>query len=212
VDLIEDRAAAVARRGGPAAQAKPALGRGFALAVTAVADGGLFPRPDGVLAIGMRDADAARQALQLLFPPGVRSATGRWGTALATRESLPLAGDFELWGAALEDRLVLATRLPLIEGLAAAPPGRDDEAAPAADGRALDSVTTLNVTKLLPALRRYAPPLAGLVRARFRGAPDVSRDLELLAAARSIAVTTATSPAGILSRVTLDVGDLPPGR
>jgi hypothetical protein len=117
-----------------------------------------------------------------------------------------------LWGAALEDRLVLATQLPLIEGLAAAPPGRDGEAAPAADGRALDSVTTLNVTKLLPALRRYAPPLAGLVRARFRGAPDVSRDLELLAAARSISVTTATSPAGILSRVTLDVGDLPPGR
>jgi hypothetical protein len=131
---------------------------------------------------------------------------------LSTRESLPLAGEFELWGAAAGDRLVLATRQALIEGLAASAPGNGTAPAAAARDRPLDAVTTINVTKLLPALRRYAPPLSGLLRARLRGAPDVSRDLELLAAVRAIAVTTGSSPAGPLSRITLEVGDLPAAR
>jgi hypothetical protein len=130
----------------------------------------------------------------------------------STRESLPLAGEFELWGAAAGDRLVLATQRALIEGLAAAPGRVGGPVDAAAGGRPLDSITTLNPTKLLPALRRYAPPLAGLLRARYRGAPDVSSDLELLAAVRAIAATTGSSGAGTLLHITLDVGDLPAAR
>jgi hypothetical protein len=213
LDFLGDRAAAVARRGSAAVPQLPPLGSGFALALTSAEEGGLFPRPHGILAVQMRDADAARQALRLLFPAGARSAAGRWGTALSTRESFPLAGEFELWGAAAGERLVLATQQALVEGLGAiAAPGSGGPGAGPYDGGPLDSVTTLNVTKLLPALRRYAPPLAGLLRARYRGAPDLSRDLELAAAVRAVAVTTSTSAAGTRARITLQVGDLPATR
>lgn len=209
VDLIEQRAAAVARRGGQPAPPLPPRGRGFALAVTGAAEGGLFPRPQGILAVGMRDPGAARQALRLLFPPGARSAAGRWGEALSTRESFPLAGEFELWGTAAGDRLVLATDRALLEALdSGAAPG--DGPGDAADPgfRPLDSVTTLDLARLLPALRRYAAPLSGLLSARY-GLPDVSRDFDLLAAVRSVAVITGASPAGFVSRTTLELGDLP---
>jgi hypothetical protein len=183
------------------------------VAVTGAENGGLFPRPQGILTVGMRDEEAARGALRQLFPAGARSASGTWGQMLETRESLPLAGEFELWGAAAGSRLVLATQRALIEGLPATAPGSARaSAAPRGEDRAIDTVTTVNVTKLLPVLRRYAPPLAGLLRARYRGLPDLSRDVELLAAVRALAATTVAAPTGTLSHVTVDLGDLPAGR
>ncbi|HEY6000953.1 MAG TPA: hypothetical protein VI078_16830 [bacterium] len=208
-DFLAERAAAVARRQGVAGAWLPALGDGFALAITSVEEAGLFPRPHGLLAIAMRDGAAAQEALRRLFPPDARSATaGRWGTALSTRESLPLAGEFDLWGAAAGGRLVLATQPALIEALGpdAAPTG----AVPALPaGAALESVSAIDVARLLPAVRRYAAPVAGLLRARQRGLPDVARDLELIAAVRTAGVAAGWTQAGSRSRITLAVGDLP---
>ena len=103
----------------------------------------------------MRDSAAARQALRLLFPPGARSATGRWGEALSTRESFPLAGEFELWGAAAGDRLALEpTGRSSRRSSAGDPPGGGPGVAATPGFRPLDSVTTLDLAKLLPALRR----------------------------------------------------------
>ncbi len=221
--LLAQRAADVARFDrADAAPQFPPLGSGYAFAVTAAAEG-LFPLPEGLVAVRMRDEQAARAALRMLYPAGARTAPSRWGTALATRESLPLAGEFELWGAAAGATLLFATRASLLEALEKSAHDQNRGAAFVPDAAwPFDTVTTLNAARALPLLRRYAAPLTGLARARYPGSPDLGSDLALLQALRSVAVISGTSDHGTLARITVDVGDfaataspgraLPPGR
>ncbi len=123
-DLLQTRLRAVARRSpGPSAPASAIrLGSGYAVVVTDSAAGhGFFPVPRGLVVIGTSSASEAAHALPRLFPPGARTGTGGGTRALATRESFPLAGGFEFWGAAIGRQLVFATDTALIDAAVAVP-------------------------------------------------------------------------------------------
>ena len=210
IDLLQERLWTAARRGAAARAESPVSpAGGYALALTEGAAGkGLLPAPRGLIAIGMKDAFAARAALPRLFPPGARSAPAGAVTALASRESIPLAGSFDLWGAAIGQDLVFATDTGLIEaaGQAAAMPGASREEAP---GWQVDTVAALSVEQALPLLRRWVPPLSGLIAARWPGIPDLTRDLELLAAVRSVRVTVGSDDRRDRALATILLRDLP---
>jgi hypothetical protein len=209
-DLLQDRVSAVVRRsrGTPAPTAPLQPGSGFAVAVTDAAGGtGLFPAPRGLVMIGMASAAESVRALPLLFPPGARSASGGGNLALTTRESIPLAGAFDLWGAAIGPHLVFATDTSLIDAVRADPAGEAtvDVSRPPWQVR---TVATISMDKTLPLLRRWAAPLSGLVVARWPEMPNVVRDLGLLGAIGTVRLAAGSDEQFDRAAITLDVHDL----
>jgi hypothetical protein len=210
IDLLQERLRTAARRGAAAHDESPVLpAGGYALALTGgAASTGLLPAPRGLIAIGMKDATAARTALPRLFPPGARSAPAGAATALASRESIPLAGTFDLWGAAIGQDLVFATDTGLIEAAGESPatPGASREEAP---GWQVDTVAALSMEQALPLLRRWAPPLSGLIAARWPEIPDLTRDLDLLSAVRSVRITVGSEDRRDRALATILLRDVP---
>ena len=212
-DLLQTRLRAVARQqpapASPGAGIRPA--RGFALAITDSAGGsGLFPAPRGLLVIGMGSAEEAARSLPLLFPRGSRTAAAGGTRAFATRESFPLAGEFELWGAAVGPRLVFATDTTLIDA-AAADTGEGKAVDPPVPepGWQVRAVAAISMEKALPLLQRWAAPLSGLMAARWPTAPDVSRDIDLLAALGTVRVAAGSDGRRDRVAITLRLRDLP---
>lgn len=210
--LLRDRQHAVSLRRGtsspPARVLQPAPG--YALSLTG-ADGGsgLFPAPQGLLIFGMADAAAAGRALPLLFPPGARTARLGSTLALATRESFPLAGEFELWGATDGPRLVFATDASLIAAVTEGTgPVTADDRRREPDWR-VSSLASVSMTKALPLLRRWSAPLSGLIGARWPEAPQAAADIDLLAAVRTVRLVAGSDGRFERAAITLDVGDLP---
>jgi hypothetical protein len=209
--LLEARRDLVAARGGrprpPRGSAALGLGAGFALAVTESETTQLLPVPRGIAVVAMKDAAAARAALPELFPSGARTARAGRFDAVATRESIPLAGEYDLWGAAVGGDLVFATGTDLIAALAAEGAG----GAPALPepGWAADAVAVVSVEKALPLLRRYAPVLAAMLSARYRGVPDLGHDLQLLGAVRTVTAVAGAAEGGSRMLLTLQLRDLP---
>lgn len=213
LDLVQTRRRAVARQGPGSSSPLTALrpGRGYAVAVTgSTGGGGLFPSPRGLVVVGMADAPAAAEAVRLLFPPGARSAAAGGTRALSTRESFPLAGEFELWGAAVGTRIVFATDTSLIDAVAA-DPGAGAAAGPvvAEPGWRVTSVAAISMEKAVPLVRRWAAPLSGLLAARWPGAPPLERDLELLSAVSTVRVAAGTDDRRDRAAITLHLHDLP---
>ena len=209
-DLLQTRLRAVARRStgtsAPVAALQP--GSGYAVVITDSAAGpGFFPAPRGLVVIGMASAAEAAAALPLLFPPGARTATGGGTRALATRESFPLAGEFELWGAAIGPQLVFATDTSLIDA-AAADAGTGATRNPGDPSWAVSTVASISMEKALPLLRRWGAPLSGLVAANWPEAPDIARDLGLLAAVGTVRVAAGSDDRFDRAAITLDVHDL----
>jgi hypothetical protein len=136
-------------------------GSGYAVVITDSAAGpGFFPAPRGLAVIGMASAAKAAAALSLLFPPGARTGTGGGTRALATLESFPLAGEYELWGAAIGPQLVFATDVALIDA-AVADAGTGTTRNPGDPSWAVSTVASISMEKALPLLR-WGAPLSGL--------------------------------------------------
>jgi hypothetical protein len=210
-DLLQTRLRAVARRGtgtsAPVAAIQP--GNGYAVVITESAAGrGIFPIPRGLVMIGMTSAAEATRAIPLLFPPGARTGTGGGTRALATRESFPLAGEFELWGAAIGPQLVFATDTTLIDA-AAADAGAGTTRNAGDPSWAASTVASLSMEKAQPLLRRWSAPLSGLVTANWPEAPDIARDLGLLAAIGTVRVAAGSDGRFDRAAITLTVHDLP---
>jgi hypothetical protein len=212
-DLLQARRRAAALR-----QTSPAspggeirTGSGYAVAITDSAGGsGLFPAPRGLVMVGMGSAGEAARSLPLLFPRGARTAAAGGTQALATRESFPLAGEFELWGAALGPRLVFATDTALIDAAAAdAADGSTNDPPVPEPGWQVRAIGALSMDKALPLLRRWAAPLSGLITARWPAAPDVSRDIDLLAALGTVRVAAGSDGRRDRAAITLHLRDLP---
>ncbi len=209
-DLLQTRLNAVARRSSgtstPATAIQP--GSSYAVAITDSTGGtGFFPAPRGVVMIGMASAPEAARALPSLFPPGARTAVGGGTRALATRESFPLAGEFELWGAAIGSHLVFATDTSLIDE-AAADAGVGITRRPEDPSWPVGTVATISMEKLLPLLRRWGAPLSGLVVANWPEAPDITRDLGLLAAIGDVRMAAGSDNRFDRVAITLTVHDL----
>jgi hypothetical protein len=214
IDLLHDRLRAAARRrGGAGPEPTVAPGRGFAVVVTESAGGsGLLPVPQGLIALGLRGDAAARDLLPLLFPPGARSASTGGVTALASRESIPLAGEFDLWGAADGPSLLFATDPGLLAAAIGSGGAGGDaaiaEALPQAPDWRVDAIAEISMEKALPLLRRWAGPLSALLAARWPEAPDLTRDLDLAAALRTVRAVVGSDGKRDRSLVTLDFRDL----
>jgi hypothetical protein len=208
-DLLQSRLRAVAKRSaGRSAPTALQPGNGYAVVITDGTGGtGLFPAPRGVVVVGMVSPAEAARALPLLFPPGARTATGGGTRALGTRESFPLAGEFELWGAAIGPQLVFATETSLIDA-AVADPGAVTTPGPADPSWAVGAVATISMEKLLPLLRRWGAPLSGLVEASWPKGPDVVRDLGLLAAVGTVQVASGADARFDRAAITITVHDV----
>jgi hypothetical protein len=209
-DLLQSRLRAVARRssGNPAPVSAIQPGSGYAVVITESAAGpGFFPAPRGLAVIGVADAAKAAAALPLLFPPGARTGTGGGTRALATRESFPLAGEFDLWGAAIGPRLFFATDPALIDA-AVAVAGTGTTRNPGDPSWAVSTVASLSMEKALPLLRRWGAPLSGYVAANWPEAPDIARDLGLLAAVGTVRVAAGSDGRFDRAAITLTVHDL----
>lgn len=213
-ELLTARVAAVARRDGTVAGEAPRLGEGFGLIVTDSVGTGPFPLPRGVVLVGMESPAAAADTIRRLFPAGARIMQLAGMTAYSTRESLPLAGSFDLWAAAADRFLLFASDTALLEEaartVAAGDPagGRDGPGASLGANWRTEAYTALSAEKAMPFARRYAPVFSGWLLARFRDAPDIGRDVELLRAVRSATVTTGTGAEGSLARIRLTLADL----
>jgi hypothetical protein len=193
----------------PVADIRP--GSGYALVITDSSGGsGLFPAPRGLAVVGMGSAAEAARSLPLLYPAGARTAAG--GTrALVTRESFPLAGEFELWGAAIGPRLVFATDAALLD-TAAADAGSGVPGAPVVPeppGWDVRAVAAISMDKTLPLLQRWSAPLSGLIAARWPEAPEITRDLGLLAATGKVLVVAGSDDRRDRAAITLNLRDLP---
>jgi hypothetical protein len=212
-DLLQDRSRAVARREPPRTSPEAAIrpGSGYALVITENAGGsGLLPAPRGILVVGMGSAGEAARSLPLLFPHGARTAAAGGTRALATRESFPLAGEFELWGAAIGPRLVFATDTALIDAVSAAEvEGNPKDRSVPEPGWQVRALAAISMEKALPLLRRWAAPLSGLMAARWPEAPDISRDVELLAALGDVRVIAGSDDRRDRAAITLQLRDLP---
>jgi len=209
-DLLQGRLKAVAKRTpGMSAPATPIqTGNGYAVVITDGTGGtGFFPVPHGVVVIGMGSAAAAARTLPLLYPAGARTAAGGGTRALATRESFPLAGEFELWGAAIGPQLVFATETSLIDA-ASADPGAVAAPRPDDPSWTVGAVATISMEKLLPLLRRWGAPLSGLAAASWPEGPDIVRDLGLLAAVGTVQMTAGSDVRFDRAAITLTVHDL----
>ncbi len=211
-DLLQARRRAVAlRSAGPspgAADLRP--GRGYAVVITSSAGGsGLFPSPRGLVAIGMASEPAAAAALRLLFPPGARSTVAGGSRAMATRESFPLAGEFDLWGAAVGTRVVFATDTSLIDAVAADPgTAATDDPGTAEPAWRVTTIAAISMEKAVPLLRRWAAPLSGLIAARWPEAPPLERDLELLSAVSTVRIAAGADERRDRAAITLQLRDL----
>jgi hypothetical protein len=208
-DLLQNRRSAVARRNAGASAPVDAIqpGNGYTVVITdSAGEPGIFPAPRGIVMIGMPSASEAARALPLLFPPGARTAAAGGTRALVTRESFPLAGEFELWGAAIGPQLVFATDTSLIDAAAAEPDSAAtrDRADPAWP---VSAVAAISMEKFLPLLRRWGAPLSGLVAANWPEAPDITRDLGLLAALGSVRMAAGSDDRFDRAAITLDVHD-----
>ncbi|MHB8835160.1 MAG: hypothetical protein ACYC9Y_05550 [Candidatus Methylomirabilia bacterium] len=209
-ELLQTRRKAVVRRGTGKSAPEPDIrpGSGYAVVITDSAAGpGFFPAPQGLAVVGMASAFEAARALPLLYPPGARTRTGGGTRALATRESFPLAGEFELWGAAIGRQLVFATGTALLDAAA------DDAGAVATRGPgdpswSVGTVASISMGKALPLLRRWGAPLSGLALANWPGAPDIARDLGLLAAVGSVHVAAGSDDRFDRAAITIAVHDL----
>ena len=62
--------------------------------------------------------------------------------------------------------------------------------------------------KFLPLLRRWSAPLSGLVAANWPEAPDIARDLGLLAAVGTVRVAAGSDDRFDRAAITLTVHDL----
>jgi len=210
-DLLQTRLTAVARRNtgrsAPLTAIQP--GSGYAVVITDSAAGpGFFLSPRGLAVIGMASAAEAANALPLLFPPGARTGTGGGMRALATRESFPLAGEFELWGAAIGHQLVFATDTSLIDA-AAADAGAGTTRNPGDPSWPVSTIASISMEKALPLLRRWGAPLSGLVAVNWPEAPDIARDLGLLAAVGTVNVVAGSDDRFDRATITITVHDLP---
>lgn len=208
-DLLASRRRQVSPRGDGAA-GPIGLGRGYALAITGSAGTGLLPAPRGIVIVGMASAAEAADVLPALFPAGARTAAASGTRALATRESFPLAGGFDLWGSALGRRLVFATDLSLIDAVATdtgtATPEQPTAASP---GWRVQEIGVLSVEQALPLLRRWAAPISGLLAAKWPDAPDLTGDIELLATVRAVRVTVGSDDRLQRAAVALTLRDRP---
>ena len=209
-DLLQSRLKAVVRRStgtsAPVTVIRP--GSGYAVVITDGAAGpGFFPAPRGLVVIGTASAAEAARALPLLFPPGARTGTGGGSRALATRESFPLAGEFDLWGAAIGPQLVFATDTSLIDA-AAADAGTVTTPHPGDPSWSVHTVASLSMVKALPLLRRWGAPLSGFVAANWPQAPDSTRDLGLLAAVDTVRVAAGSDDRFNRAAITIAVHDL----
>jgi hypothetical protein len=209
-DLLQTRLRGVARRSTGNSSPVTALqpGSGYAVVITDSAAGpGFFPAPRGLAVIGMTNAAKAAAALSLLFPPGARTGTGGGTRALATRESFPLAGEFELWGAAIGPQLVFATDIALIDA-AGADAGTGTTRNPGDPSWAVSTVVSISMEKALPLLRRWGAPLSGFVAANWPAAPDIARDLGMLAAVGTVRVAAGSDDRFDRAAISLTVHDL----
>jgi hypothetical protein len=207
-DLLQTRQRAVARRSAGASTTAIQPGSGYAVVIAESAGGpGLFPIPRGLAVIGMPSAAKAAETLPLLFPPGARTGTGGATKALTTRESIPLAGEFELWGAASGRRLIFATDTALIAA-AAADTGGGTARNPGDPSWPVSTVASISMEKFLPLLRRWGAPLSGLVAANWPEAPDIARDLALLAAVGTVRAAAGTDDRFDRAAITITVHDL----
>jgi len=209
-DLLQTRRGAVARRstGTSAPVAAIRTGSGYAVVITEGAAGpGFFPAPRGLVVVGMASEAEAARTLPLLFPPGARTGTGGGARALATRESFPLAGEFELWGAAIGPKLVFATDTSLIDA-AAADADTGSTRSPGDPSWSVNTVASISMEKVLPLLRRWGAPLSGFVAARWPEAPDIARDLGLLAAVGTVRVAAGSDDRFDRAAITITVNDL----
>ena len=208
-DLLQNRRSAVAKRSAGASTAAPIQPTsGYAVVITESAgDAGFFPAPRGLVLIGMASAAEAARALALLYPPGARAAAAGGTQALATRESFPLAGEFELWGAAIGPHLVFATDTSLIDA-AAADAGHDTAHAGNGPSWAVSALATISMDKALPLVQRWSAPLSGLLAARWPQGPDIARDLGLLAAIGTVRVAAGSEEHLDRAAITLTVHDL----
>lgn len=209
-DLLQARRDAVARRSAATAAPEPALrpGNGYAVVVTDSAGGtGLFPAPRGLVLVGMPSSAESSRVLPLLFPPGAREATGGGTRALATRESFPLAGQFDLWGAAIGPQLVFATDPSLFDAVRADTGTAADRPSERASWP-VSTVAAVSMEKALPLLKRWGAPLSGLVAAKWPDSPGVARDLGLLAAVGTVRVAAGSDDRFDRAAITLDVHDL----
>jgi hypothetical protein len=209
-DLLQTRLRGVARRStgnsSPATVLQP--GSGYAVVITDSAAGpGFFPAPRGLAVIGMTNAAKAAAALSVLFPPGARTGTGGGLRALATRESFPLAGEFELWGAAIGPQLVFATDIALIDA-AVADAGTGSTRNPGDPSWEVNTIVSISMEKALPLLRRWGAPLSGFVAANWPEAPDITRDLGMLAAVGTVRVAAGSDDRFDRVAITLTVHDL----
>jgi hypothetical protein len=163
--------------------------------------------PRGLAVIGTASAAEAANALPLLFPAGARTGTGGGTRALATRESFPLAGEFELWGAAIGPQLVFATDTALID---AATAGSVTGATgnPGDPPWSVGTFASISVEKTLPLLRRWGAPLSGFVAANWPEAPDITRDLGLLAAVDTVRMAAGSDGRFDRAAITIAVHDL----
>lgn len=201
-DLLQSRLLTAA----PAGAIQP--GSGYAVVITDSVEGsGFFPLPRGLAVIGMTSAVEAARVLPLLFPPGARSAAAGEARALASRESFPLAGESELWGAAIGPHLIFATETSLI---AAASAGTVAGAArdPGAPTWPVGTVAAVSMEKALPLARRWSAPLSGLVAANWPEAPDLARDLDLLGAVGTVRVAAGSDDRFDRAAITVTVHDL----
>ena len=209
-DLLQTRRRAVAQRSPGTALPVAALqpGSGYAVAITdSVQGGGLFPAPRGLVVIGMASATEAARALPLLFPLGARSASAGGTRALATSESLPLAGEFELWGAAIGSQLIFASGTSLIDA-AAVDAGPDVVNQPDPPAWPVSAVASISMDKFLPLLQRWRAPLSGLFTASWPDGPDFARDLGLLAAIGDVRVAAGADDRLDRAAITFSVHDL----
>ena len=213
-DLLQTRRRLVVRRNPGSSQEVPPFpqGDGFAVVLTEGAGGsGLFPAPRGLVMIGMPGAGESASTLASLFPPDARTATAGGTRALATRESFPLAGEFEFWGAAIGSQLVFATETALIDaatGTPAAETGRQS----GDPSWTVDAVASLSMEKALPLLQRWSAPLSGLAAVRLPDAPDVTQDLALLGAVGTVRMSAGSDDRYDRAAITLTLHDLRAGR
>ena len=76
-------------------------------------------------------------------------------------------------------------------------------------GWRVDTIAAISIEKALPLLRSWSAPLSGLVAARWPEAPEITRDLELLAAVRTVRAVFGSDGRRDRASITVNLRDLP---